>query len=162
MPAQDTTFFTTIFPICRLGELWWRSKWWLANLIKTQIFFSVQYLSSDFRWRPSKHPPPGEVKLSHSHIISSFYGAYGSRILTVSVKMSNVYSTINSPSTKCMYRLKLSGMHMGRILSTKIKGWATILLAFLINRPRGEDLGASWRGTEKSISKECCHPNIWL
>ena len=56
MPAQDTTFLTTIFPICRLGELWWRSKLWLANLIKTQIFFSVQYLSSDFGWRPSKHP----------------------------------------------------------------------------------------------------------
>jgi hypothetical protein len=34
-------------------------------------------------------------------------------------------------------------MHMGKVLSTKMKGLPTILLAFLINTPRGEDLGAS-------------------
>jgi hypothetical protein len=34
-------------------------------------------------WPIASLLPPGEVKLSHLHIISSFYGAYGSRILTI-------------------------------------------------------------------------------
>ena len=50
----------------------------------------------------------------------------------------------------------------GENFEYKNKRLTNNLASILINTPRGEDLGTSWRGSEKFISKECCHPNIWL